>query len=286
MTDTTSGAIASYYDNLSRFLDLARRVGRGGGSQQGSTHRFLAGVAGEADDPAAGPQRLDRLVLEAALAAGLATSPRVVDAGCGLGGTIFHWQRTVGGRYDGLTLSPEQAKRATEDAARRGLAHDCTFHVRSYHAGLEGPYDAAIAIESLAHSQDPADAISNLARALAPKGLFVIVDDMPEPAAEAALLRGFKAGWRIPALLDHAGFQRALSAAGLQIVRDVDLTARLRPRPLAWLKILLAVFGALRALAPSRGARDVLDALRGGFFLEALYRTNGMRYRMIVAAKG
>jgi SAM-dependent methyltransferase len=284
MTDT-SGTIASYYDNLSRFLDFAQRVGRGGGAEQGSTHRFLAGIPGEADAETPGPERLDHLVLSAAAAAGLPRNPRVIDAGCGLGGTVFYWKQRVGGQYLGLTLSAEQRRRAEDEAQRRGLARDCSFLVRSYHAPLDHAYDAVIAIESLAHSPDPQDAIVNLSRALATGGLFVIVDDMPEAQAEPPLLAGFKSGWRTPVLLDAPRFRTALEVAGLSIVHEIDLTARLRPRPLPWLRILIAALGAMRRLAPTSGARDVLDALRGGFFLEALYRTKGMRYRMIVAKK-
>jgi hypothetical protein len=59
----------------------------------------------------------------------------------------------------------------------------------------------------------------------------------------------------------------------------------LRPRPLVWLKVLITFFGVARALAPTPGARDVLGALVGGFYLEALYRTGGMRYRMMVVKK-
>lgn len=285
MTDVNAGGIAAYYDNLSRFLDFARRVGRGGGAQQGSAHRFLAGLPEETDADILGPERLDHLVLDAALAARLAANPRVVDAGCGLGGTIFYWKARAGGQYVGLTLSPEQRRRAEDEAQRRGLARDCSFLLRSYHAPLDPSYDAVIAIESLAHSADPHDAVANLSRALRPGGLFVIVDDMPAPHARPSFLAGFRSGWRAPVLLDVAGFHAALGAAGLTIVRETDLTERLRPRPLPWLRVLIAACGAMRALAPTPGMRDVLDALRGGFFLEALYRTKGMGYRLIVAAK-
>ena len=277
------GGIAAYYDNLARFLDFARRVGRGGGAAQGSTHRFLAAAADNPDH--AGPQALDRLVLHAARKAGLADAPHMLDAGCGLGGTIFHWQANAGGTYDGLTLSPEQCRRATDEAARRGIGAACRFHVRSYHAPIAVTYGAVVAIESLAHSPDPPGAVANLAAALRSGGLFLVVDDMPEDGASAKLLRGFKAGWQCPVLADAATYRRTLAAHGLALVHEEDLTPRLRSRPLPWLKVLIAAFGFARRIAPTRAARDVLGAILGGFYLEALYRTGGMRYRLLVARR-
>ncbi|MDX2222433.1 MAG: class I SAM-dependent methyltransferase, partial [Rhodospirillaceae bacterium] len=235
----------AYYDHLARFLDLARWVRRDGGAAHAATHRFLAGH----DDDVATPDRLDRLILDAAREAGLQPSPRVLDAGCGLGGTIFRWHDGVGGHYDGLTLSPEQCRRAEAEADRRGIGATCRFHVRDYHHRIAGRYNAVIAIESLAHSPDPTGAIANLAAALDPGGLFLIVDDMPAGSHDAELLASFKAHWRCPVLPDAAGFRAALSAAGLRVVREIDLTGRLRPRPRAWLRLLIATFGMARRLA-------------------------------------
>ena len=284
-TFETSEKIADYYDSLSRFLDVARRFGRGGGSGSSATHRFLSATAAEEGDGTPGPERLDHIVIAAARTAGLAPKPRVLDAGCGLGGTIFRWQEQVGGTFDGLTLSPEQQRRATLEATRRGASASCRFHVRSYHEAITDPRDAVIAIESLAHSPDPLDAVENFARGLAPGGLLLIVDDMPEPTAHPRLLAGFKAGWQCPVLADAATFHAAMTGAGLTVTHEEDLTPRLRPRPLAWLRILIAAFGLARTLAPTRGARDVLGAFLGGFYLEALYRTGGMRYRLMVAKR-
>jgi len=285
LADTDSGGIAAYYDNLSRFLDVARRLGRGGGSQHSSTHRFIAGVDGETDAAQALPERLDHLILDAALAAGLPNTPRVLDAGCGLGGTIFRWHARVGGKYDGLTLSPEQVRRATAEAARRDASNDCRFYLHSYQDPIGDSYDAAIAIESLAHSPDPSAAIANLARALAPQGLLLIVDDMPEGDHAPAMLRAFKARWRCPVLADALSFRAAMTAAGLNVISDTDLTPRLRPRALPWLRVLIAAFACAQALSPSRRLRDALDAVIGGFLLEALYRKRAMRYRMVIATK-
>jgi len=99
------------------------------------------------------------------------------------------------------------------------------------------------------------------------------------------MLAVFKARWRCPVLAGAASYRAAIAAAGLKSLREDDLTNRLRPRPLLWLKVLLVSFGLARRLAPTRGLRDVLDAMIGGFLLEALYRVGDMRYRMIVAVK-
>lgn len=290
MRDDNAGGIASYYDNLSRFLDFARGVGRGGGAQHGSTHRFLAALPDENDDGTLGPERLDAIVLAAATTAGLAASPRVLDAGCGLGGTIFYWQARRGGTYDGLTLSPEQCRRAGVEAARRDLSAVCRFHRRSYQdplsdSPLAGPFDAAIGIESFAHSPDPTATVTNIAQVLAPGGLLLIVDDMPTPEAPRHMLDAFKTHWRCPVLADQTTYQTALANAGLTLLHNYDLTARLRPRSYTWLKFLIVGFGLARYLAPTRSARDVLGALLGGFYLETLYRVSGMRYRLLVATK-
>jgi len=282
-SSSRSDGIAAYYDSLARFLDFARRFGRGGGAAQGSTHRFLAAAADAPDH--AGPQELDRLVLHAARSARLAAEPHMLDAGCGLGGTIFHWQANTGGTYDGLTLSPEQCRRAADEAARRGVSAACRFHVRSYHAPIAATYDAVVAIESLAHSPDPPGAVANLAAALRSGGLLLIVDDMPEEGARANLLRGFKAGWQCPVLADAQAYRKTFAAHGLTLVHEEDLTPRLRSRSLLWLKVLIAAFGFAQRIAPTSAARDVLGAILGGFYLEALYRTGGMRYRLMVARR-
>lgn len=276
--------VAAYYDSLSRFLDVSRLLGRGGGAAEGSIHRFLAADPGEDQAERLGPERLDILIFDAAVAAGLPAAPRVLDAGCGLGGTIFRWQQLRGGSYVGLTLSAEQHRRATLEAARRGLAHTCRFHIRSYHEPVAGPFDAVIAVESLAHSADPAAVVANLAAALAPGGLLLLVDDMPREGA-TAMLTEFKRCWRCPVLADAPAYRRAIAAAGLAMVHDTDWTHRLRPRPLAWLKVLIPVFGLACRLSPSRGLRTALGAMLGGFLLEALYRTGGMRYGFMIARK-
>src|SRR4051812_44728603 len=93
----------------------------------------------------AGLEHVNDRLLEAAR---LPTTPQVLDAGCGFGGTIFHWHSRIGGSYDGLTLSRVQLGVARREARRRGIERDCRFHLQSYDTPADGTYDAVVAIES------------------------------------------------------------------------------------------------------------------------------------------
>jgi tocopherol O-methyltransferase len=56
---------------------------------------------------------------------------KVLDAGCGIGGSSRHIARKFGCTTTGITLSPYQANRANELAAEQGLKDQCTFQVNS-----------------------------------------------------------------------------------------------------------------------------------------------------------
>jgi SAM-dependent methyltransferase len=272
-------ALALYYDRLTRWLEVARWFGRGGGIEHLTAHRAVF-------DERLGRPCPARLHDEIAAALALPAEPRGLDAGCGPGGTLLALQRRFGGSWLGLTLSPAQARRATAAARARGVGASCRFAVASYDAPPAGLFDAIVAVESLAHSADPAASVAALARRLAPGGTFVVVDDRPEPAArDDRDFAAFRAGWRVPAPLDRAGWTEALAAAGLALERERDLTAGLRPRGLDEIDRLDRLAWVARAAAPFPALRAVLDSHRGGLALERLYRRGLMRYVLLVARR-
>jgi SAM-dependent methyltransferase len=275
--------LGRYYDWLGRFQRLAGLVSRSGDSTL-TVHRRLA-----SDRPDVPPHHVVHERLLAALP-GLA-SPRVIDAGCGLGGTTFYLQERLGGRYDGVTLSPTQRARAESAARRRGVSESCHFHLHSFDDDLgavarEGA-DLIVAIESLAHSPDPPRTIANLARALRPGGRLAIVDDVPADALswDDPDFRAFRDGWQTEKLAREATLVRAFSDAGLELVRNEDLTPLVLMREEGSLERRLRLSGALlRVLGRSR-LGTLLGALDGGLMLERLYARGVMRYRLMVARK-
>jgi SAM-dependent methyltransferase len=271
-------ALGAYYDRLAWSTAWLRVLGYGGGRHTLTAHRALA-------DPRAGGQpTFTRVhdVLAAALPSPL--DGRVLDAGCGLGGTMLDLAARGAATFTGLTLSAQQAAAARRAIEKAGLGHRIGVRIASYDSPPEGHFDAVIAIESLAHSCQPAATLSTLAGRLARGGWLAIVDDMPQPAARGTRdLALFQAGWRLPVLPSAAELTAALAHCGLVLVEQRDLTGEMRPRTLQRIAQLEALNRVLHRIAPSPGLRAVLDSYRGGLALERLYREGLMSYRLIVA---
>jgi SAM-dependent methyltransferase len=273
-------ATAAYYDRLSRWTGRLAALGYGGGRRALTAHRALA------DPLASGRPTFTRLhdVLAAALPSPL--DGCVLDAGCGLGGTMLHFAARGSAAFVGLTLSEQQAAIARRAVAEAGLAARIEVRVESYDAPPAGPFDVVVAIESLAHSANPAATIAALAATLAPNGALAIVDDVPEPAARGTRdLATFQAGWRLPVLPTAAELDVALECGGLEVATQQDLTPEVRPRTLGAIARLEALNRALYRVAPSAGLRALLDSYHGGLALERLYAQGLMRYRLVVARK-
>lgn len=265
-------ALASYYDRLARYTRLARYVGWGGGDAVAAVRRALVGADGRAS-----PRTTEILVADAV---GASKAPRILDAGCGLGGLGLSLLEKFGGTLDGISLSPEQIARARAHAAERGLV--ARFRVASYDDPLPGPYDLIVAVEALAHAPDPAASLANLARALARGGKLVVVDDVRACPADDPDARDFVAFWRVPGFVDEAAWRAGIAAAGLRLDRADDLSDRLVHRaPKSRERLERWNRRAHRVLPP---LRELLDSHWGGLALERLHARRAARYMLFAAS--
>lgn len=276
----TEPVVASYYDRLTLWSSIARHFGYGGGRDTLTVHRALA-------DPKANfrptTTRLHDVLIERL---GLTSRSRVLDAGCGFGGTLLELASRTGARGTGVTLSPAQAAIGREAASRQGLSGHVKLHVGSYDHPPRGPFDVILAIESMAHSDDPAVTLAVLIRELAPDGTLVIVDDMPEPEARGSPDLGvFQDGWSCPVLWGRSDYLAWFQSMNVRLVDERDLTTDIRPRPPALLAVLRGLNRLGRALVPVGGVRQVLDSHLGGLALERLIARGLMRYRLLTVAR-
>ena len=136
----------------------------------------------------------------------VAPGDRVLDAGCGVGGTSCWLAEQRGATVVGITVVPDQVERARVIAARRGVTHSATFEVADY---LRIPYpDASFDVvwvqESLCHSADKAAAYREFHRVLRPGGRLVVAEYMCTTRAlsplDSRIVRAWLAGWMMPDL--------------------------------------------------------------------------------------
>lgn len=273
-------ATSAYYDGLSAWAALARAVGYGGGYDELTVHRALA------DPLDRGRPTVTRIHDLLAEALPLARLTHIADLGCGLGGTMIALAAHGTAKLTGLTLSERQAAIGRRAIARAGLADRVEILVGDYDELPEGRFDAAIAIESLAHSHDPAATLRAVTARLTPGAWLAIVDDVPAAAARGTSdLAVFQHGWRLPVLCGAAELETALHECNLALVVDRDLTAEVRPRSLKRIGVLERINRVLHRVAPAAGLRRLLDSMHGGLALERLYRHGLMSYRLLIARK-
>ena len=274
--------VARYYDWLSRYHSLVARLGHKGGFDPLTVHRLLRSDRAEV---APADVAHDRLLTTL----GPIAAPRVIDAGSGFGGTVFYMCARLDGQYDGLTLSPVQQARAAREAARRGVAGSCRFHVRSYDADLTdvvpGGADLVVAIESLAHSADPLRSVVHLSRALRPGGTLAIIDDVPRDTLgdDDPDFAAFRGGWSCPAIARDRTLAAAFAAAHLSVEHDEDLTPLVPLRDRAALERLVLSNRRWRRVLGGSVLGSLVDSLHGGLMLDRLYRRGLMRYRFVLA---
>ena len=273
--------VERYYRWLDRWVRWSRIVRPYSGFDTLTVHRLL-------DDPETGengPLILHRVMLEGLE---LAPEPRVLDAGCGYGGTAFDLQPKIGGRWLGLTISPIQFERATREAEKRGLSDRIRFRRQSYDLPLGVTFDLVIAIESLVHSADPRATVANLAASLSPGGFFVLVDDMPVENVRAELrndVEEAKQMWRCPVLPTERGWRDAFEAAGLDVVRSMDLSGRVYHRPVKEMTALIEGDRRRAWWLGWFGLGVIPEANIGGLLLERLAVQGAMQYRVLAGRK-
>ena len=102
---------------------------------------------------------------------------KVLDVGCGIGGTSRHLAKTFGSgtQVTGITLSPKQVERATELAKEQNLPN-ASFRVMNA-LEMEFPadtFDLVWACESGEHMPDKKKYVEEMVRVLKPGGRLVI----------------------------------------------------------------------------------------------------------------
>ncbi|APU43516.1 MULTISPECIES: methyltransferase domain-containing protein [unclassified Streptomyces] len=164
----------------------------------------------------------ERIVDHAARSWGAYEAPprRLLDIGCGLGGTSLYWAQEHGASVTGLTVAPEHLPIVRDFARQAGVAERVEPVLADVHDLDETRvYDAAYANESSGYT-DRARLFEVVAKALVPGGWFGI----QEHFVGASEWREFMDGYYRTRLGRRSDYLAAAEAAGFELVQDEDVT--------------------------------------------------------------
>lgn len=220
-----------------------------------------------------------RLGLDASLPA------RVIDIGCGVGGTAIHLaRRHPSWTFHGVDLTAASLELARELAREAGVDERIEL-VNANFEEIELPvrFDGAYSIEATCHAVDRARLIGRVHGLLRPRARFVVADlfrtRLPLDPAAARAYDAVKVGFAITDYYDR-DLGALLADAGFRSVEERDLTAQMRP-------------GTSRSAAKARHALagpSLTPRLRAHFAacigVDELCASGHLAYRSVSAVRG
>ena len=168
-----------------------------------------------------------QLIEHLAQLANLKTGSRILDIGCGFGGSSLYLAKTYGASTTGITISSVQVQMAKEAAAKANL--DASFLLMDAEdMHFAQPFDLLWSVESISHYHDPRKFFASAIKFLKPGGCFALTDwfqkENLSPAGKKKFIEPIEKGMMVElrGMNDYSDF---LLASGLQVVHRQDLTS-------------------------------------------------------------
>lgn len=175
---------------------------------------------------------LQQTSLYAAKLAQLKEGDRLLDAGCGEGGTSILLAQALGCEAHGITLSDRQVKAANHGADIVGA--NASFSKQSY-VNTNFPdkhFDAVVAIESFSSARDSAAFFVEMNRVLKPGGRLVVFDffkRQDKPIGELKSLQTFLNCWAIDDVETESSMKNLLIQNHFSLSDHEDVSQRIMP---------------------------------------------------------
>ena len=218
---------------------------------------------------------------------------RILDLGCGIGGSSLYLAEKLGAQVTGISLSPVQIKRARERALNQGLANQVTFEVAN---ALEMPFadqsfDWVWSLESGEHMPDKAKFLQECYRVLKPGGRLILATWCHRPttslagnltANEKRHLQAIYQVYCLPFVLSLPDYEAIALDCGFKALRSEDWSMAVAP---FWDQVIdsaitpKAIAGLLRAGCKTIEAALSLQLMQRG------YQRGLIRFGLLTAIK-
>lgn len=221
----TNNAITDYYDaceiDYKLFWDLKKSCAMHAGYWDESTKTLREAL-----------ERENQILAEMA---GIKANDKVLDSGCGIGGSSMFLAKKIGCETVGITLSAKQVETATRIALERNLSSKCTFMQMDF-TDLQfknNTFDVVWGIESYCHAKNKQLAVREAFRVLKPGGTLIIADGFQLQKRlmlkEMEQMKKWLQGWGCEALDSSDEFNSHLYQAGFTDINFKDITEHVMP---------------------------------------------------------
>ncbi|HBH46318.1 MAG: hypothetical protein A2445_00730 [Candidatus Jacksonbacteria bacterium RIFOXYC2_FULL_44_29] len=167
--------------------------------------------------------------------AGINADDKVLDAGCGVGGSAIWLAKNKGARVVGITISQRQLQKAKKLADLHGVGDEVEFYLTDY-TNTKFPnesFDVVWGIESICHAEVKKHFLQEAYRILKIGGRLIVADGFllrePQSEREKKILQDFLDGFALLNLARVDQFKSAIESVGFTNIKFWDKTKEVEP---------------------------------------------------------
>jgi tocopherol O-methyltransferase len=218
---------------------------------------------------------------------------RILDLGCGIGGSSLYLAQRYQAEVVGVSLSPVQINRAQERADTLGLKQTCQFHVAN---ALDLPFESnsfdwVWSLESGEHMPNKAQFLQEAGRMLKPGGRLILATwchrpldpgNGPLTPDERRHLQAIYDVYCLPYVVSLPDYQAIAADCGFEQIKAADWSPAVAP---FWSQVIASVFDPQALWGLLKTGPNIINAALSLRLMQWGYERGLVRFGVLTAVK-